>query len=61
MPLAYYSRSADSDFWTEHWGTHSVEELPAYLRRAAGLDLRLTGDSAGGSSKEPEGAASQGS
>ncbi len=34
MPLAYYSRSADSDFWTEHWGTHSVEELLAVARRS---------------------------
>lgn len=34
MPLAYYSRSADSDFWTEHWGTHSVEELLAVTRRS---------------------------
>jgi hypothetical protein len=25
MPLSYYSRTADSDFWTEHWGTHSVD------------------------------------
>jgi SAM-dependent methyltransferase len=34
MPLAYYSRSADSDFWTEHWGTHSVDELLAVARRS---------------------------
>lgn len=34
MPLAYYSRTADSDFWTEHWGTHSVEELLAEARRS---------------------------
>ena len=34
MPLAYYSRSADSDFWTEHWGTHSVDDLLAVARRS---------------------------
>ena len=34
MPLAYYSRAADADFWTEHWGTHSVEELLAVARRS---------------------------
>ena len=34
MPLAYYSRTADSDFWTEHWGTHSLEELLAVARRS---------------------------
>ena len=34
MPLAYYSRTADSDCWTEHWGTHSLEELLAVARRS---------------------------
>ena len=27
MPLAYYSVSADRDFWAEHWGGHSTREL----------------------------------
>ena len=29
MPLAYYSRAATTEFWTEHWGGHTVEELLA--------------------------------
>lgn len=32
MPLAYYSVAAERDFWTEHWGGHSVEELLAIAR-----------------------------
>jgi len=27
VPLAYYSVSADRDFWAEHWGGHSTKEL----------------------------------
>jgi len=27
MPLAYYSRSATTDFWEEHWGRQSPEAL----------------------------------
>jgi SAM-dependent methyltransferase len=27
--LAYYSASAHEDFWTEHWGGHTVDELLA--------------------------------
>jgi SAM-dependent methyltransferase len=27
LPLAYFSRSATAEFWAEHWGGHSVEEL----------------------------------
>jgi SAM-dependent methyltransferase len=27
VPLAYYSVSADRDFWAEHWGGHSTREL----------------------------------
>ena len=27
MPLAYYSRAATPEFWSEHWGGHSVDEL----------------------------------
>jgi SAM-dependent methyltransferase len=34
MPLAYYSVAAERDFWSEHWGTHSVEELLAVARRS---------------------------
>jgi len=34
MPLAYYSRSATAEFWSEHWGGHSVEELLAVARRS---------------------------
>ncbi|MBI2526463.1 MAG: class I SAM-dependent methyltransferase [Candidatus Rokubacteria bacterium] len=34
MPLAYYSRSATSAFWSEHWGGHSVEELLAVAVRS---------------------------
>jgi len=30
--IAYYSVSADRDFWREHWGGHSVEELLAIAR-----------------------------
>ena len=32
MPLAYYSVAAERDFWSEHWGTHSVDELLAVAR-----------------------------
>ncbi len=24
MPLAYYSRAATSEFWSEHWGGHTA-------------------------------------
>src|SRR5437870_6828695 len=34
MPLAYYSVAAAREFWTEHWGGHSVEELLAVARRS---------------------------
>ena len=27
MPFAYYSRAATTQFWSEHWGRHTVEEL----------------------------------
>jgi SAM-dependent methyltransferase len=30
--LTYYSTSAREDFWTEHWGGHSVDELLAVAR-----------------------------
>ena len=32
--LAYYSVAARREFWTEHWGGHSVEELLAIARRS---------------------------
>ena len=32
MTLAYYSVAAREEFWTEHWGGHSVEELLAVAR-----------------------------
>lgn len=34
MPLAYYSATAREDFWTEHWGRHSVEALLAVAHRS---------------------------
>lgn len=34
MPLAYYARSATSDFWGEHWGGHSVGALLDVARRS---------------------------
>ena len=32
MPLAYYSVAAAREFWTEHWGGHTVGELLAVAR-----------------------------
>jgi SAM-dependent methyltransferase len=32
VPLAYYSVAAAREFWTEHWGGHSVEGLLAVAR-----------------------------
>jgi len=32
--LAYYSATAHADFWTEHWGGHTVAELLAVARRS---------------------------
>jgi SAM-dependent methyltransferase len=32
--LAYYSVAAPQEFWTDHWGHHSVEELLAIARRS---------------------------
>ncbi len=34
MRLAYYSVAADREFWRDHWGGHSVEELLALARRS---------------------------
>ena len=39
MPLAYYSTAARQEFWTEHWGGHSVEELLAVARASPLTDL----------------------
>jgi len=37
--LAYYSFAAPEEFWTDHWGRHSVEELLAIARRSPLTDL----------------------
>jgi SAM-dependent methyltransferase len=34
VPLAYYSRSATAEFWTEHWGGHDVDELLEIARES---------------------------
>ena len=34
MPLAYYSRAATAEFWSEHWGSHSVATLLEVARRS---------------------------
>ena len=34
MPLAYYSRAATEEFWSEHWGGEDVGELLAVARRS---------------------------
>ncbi|HET7343495.1 MAG TPA: class I SAM-dependent methyltransferase, partial [Methylomirabilota bacterium] len=34
LMLAYYSTTAAADFWTEHWGGHTVEELLTVARRS---------------------------
>jgi SAM-dependent methyltransferase len=34
MPLAYYSRSATAEFWSEHWGSHSVGTLLEVARHS---------------------------
>jgi SAM-dependent methyltransferase len=39
--LTYYSASARSDFWTEHWGGHGVDELLA-VARASPLTRLIT-------------------
>jgi SAM-dependent methyltransferase len=40
--LAYYSATAREDFWTEHWGGHSVDELLA-VASASPLTALITG------------------
>jgi SAM-dependent methyltransferase len=37
--LTYYSAAAHRDFWTEHWGGHSVDELLAVARASPLTDL----------------------
>jgi SAM-dependent methyltransferase len=37
--LAYYAVSADREFWSDHWGGHSVEELLAEARRSPLTEL----------------------
>lgn len=39
MPLTYYSRSATVEFWSEHWGGHSVEELLQVARNSPLTEL----------------------
>jgi len=39
MPLAYYSRSATTEFWTEHWGGHTVDELLRIARESPLTEL----------------------
>jgi len=45
--LAYYSVAADREFWREHWGGHSVDELLAIARRSPLTDLITAGLPAG--------------
>jgi SAM-dependent methyltransferase len=40
--LTYFSTTAHADFWTEHWGGHSVEELLA-VARGSPLTALITG------------------
>jgi SAM-dependent methyltransferase len=39
VPLAYYSVAAEQEFWTEHWGGHSVETLLSIARTSPLTDL----------------------
>src|SRR2546426_3485774 len=39
MPRAYYARAAGAEFWSEHWGRHSVAELLDSARRSPLTDL----------------------
>lgn len=34
MPLAYYSRAATEEFWSEHWGAQDLEALVRVARRS---------------------------
>ena len=46
--LAYYSATASADFWTEHWGGHSVGELLAVAQRSPLTTLIVEALPAGG-------------
>ena len=37
--LAYYSVAADREFWSEHWGSHTPEQLLAIARTSPLTDL----------------------
>ena len=39
MPRAYYARAAGAEYWSEHWGHHTVGELLASARRSPLTDL----------------------
>jgi SAM-dependent methyltransferase len=39
MPIAYYSVAAAPEFWSEHWGGHSVGEMLAVARVSPLTDL----------------------
>ena len=43
MALAYYSLAADREFWTEHWGRHSPQELLRIAETSPLTDLVLAG------------------
>ena len=42
MPRAYYARAAGAEYWSEHWGHHTVAELLASARRSPLTDLITT-------------------
>ena len=48
MPLAYYSRAATEEFWSEHWGGQDVGELLAVARRSPLTGLVESGLPSGG-------------
>ncbi|MBI1736458.1 MAG: hypothetical protein HYR51_14910, partial [Candidatus Rokubacteria bacterium] len=39
--IAYYSVAAEQEFWSEHWGGHSVDEMLAIARVSPLTDLIL--------------------
>lgn len=39
MPLAYYSVAAAQEFWSEHWGGHSVDEMLDVAQRSPLTDM----------------------
>ena len=48
MPLAYYSRAAEREFWAEHWGRHEVADLLAIAATSPLTDLIVAGLPRGG-------------